>query len=188
MRENKREATEQFLTPENFLELQQLGFKIPIQTKYAWLYDLEDSSKRTLVEFEKPNPKLKSNQEQNLGLCPAISFQELLQILPKQIDITVPEELLSYYMNSDRIYPGVWRHDLEVIFLNTGEIKVGYRWTYYDCSSPLYPFVEITEDTIDDYTDSGIKGYDWIDVVYKLLRVIIINGYYHANISSGNNI
>jgi hypothetical protein len=181
MQENRGKTAEQFLTPEKFLELQQLGFKNPIQTKYSWLYDPQNSSNRTLVDSEKTTPELKLNQK----LCPAISFQELLQLLPKQLDITVPEELFSYYMSSDRIYPGIWRHDLEINFLKTGEIKVGYRWTYYDCSSPLYPFVKITDNVVmDEYFDSGIKGYDWVEAVYELLRIIIIDKYYHADISN----
>lgn len=184
MQENRGKTAEQFLTPEKFLELQTLGFKNPIQTKYSWLYDPQDSSNRTLIDLEKTTPELKRNQE----LCPAISFQELLQLLPKQLDITVPEELFSYYMSSDRIYPGIWRHDLEINFLKTGEIKVGYRWTYYDCSSPLYPFVKITDSVaMDEYFDSGIKSYDWVEAVYELLRIIIIDKYYHADISNRNN-
>jgi hypothetical protein len=184
MQEDKRKATEQFLTPENFLELQRLGFKIPFQTKYVWIYDLQDSSKRSLVEFEKRF----SGLNPHLGSCPAISFQELLQILPKRLDITVPDELLSYYISSDKIYPGIWRHDLEINFLVTGEIKVGYRWTYYSCSSPLYPFVVPNDDeVIDEYSESGIKSHDWLGAVYELLCVILKDGYYHASISDRNS-
>lgn len=106
------------------------------------------------------------------------TFQELLELLPKTIDISVPDksDLRSFYIDSDRIYPGVWRHSLEVDFELTGELKVGYRWSYYDCASPLYPFPEEVPEYGYDYSDGGITSKDWLGAVYQLLVNLVESG------------
>lgn len=186
MQKDKRETGESFLTPEKFSELQSLGFKMPFKSEYAWIYSIHDSSKKTLIELEKTLSDVNPHQ----GSCPALSFQDLIRLLPKSIDVKVPDELSSYYLDTDKIDPGVWRHDLEIQFLKTKEIRLGYRWSYFDCSSPLYPFVIDDEDSgtvLDEYFDSGVKSYDWVEAVFELLKVLLTNQLYYANISGGNS-
>lgn len=106
------------------------------------------------------------------------TFQELLELLPKKLDISVPDDssLRSFYIESDRITPGVWRHDLEVSFLITGELRIGYRWSYFDCSSPLYPFSEEIPEEGYDYSVGGITSKDWLGAVYQLLVNLLESG------------
>jgi hypothetical protein len=154
-----------FLEVEEVQELNSLGINLG-DSLYKWVWPLGLENQKVLM------PSEMSNKECEL---PTYSFQELLEKLPKYIDIVPPERLRNIYIDSNRIGKdesgnNIFRHFLKFGFNEDNSFWIGYQYYYFDYESPLYPFPNKTGETDSwAWEEGGIGNSDWIKAVYDLL-------------------
>jgi hypothetical protein len=170
-----------FLSYDQMNTLQRLGFNAS-SAKYKWAWPGE-------LRAEPLDGELYLNNEIPPSWCnlesPTFSFQELLRLLPTELDIPVPEYLESAYMCSPvktENGKNYYKHYLNIEFLEgTEEIVIGYREEFFESVSPRYPFPECPENPEDQFmvlTERGgiISGPNWLNAVYDLIIKLLQDG------------
>lgn len=162
-----------------FLEIEEVQELINIGIDIS---DLKDASYKWVWPGESKNLKTLQPIEITTNECeiPTYSFQELLEKLPKYIDVAPPDNLETvFYFKSNRVGEDengnyTYRHYLEFGFNEDNSIWIGYKYRYFDSESLLYPFPEKKDDLeIWAWEQGGICDSDWIKAIYKLLTVLI---------------
>lgn len=174
MQKDKRKDPQLFLRYDQLNTLKRLGFNAS-SAKYKWAWPGE-------LRAEPLDGELYLNNEISPDWCnlesPTFNFQELLELLPKELDIPVPDYLKDAYMCSPVKTEGgkdYYRHYLNIEFLGgTKGIVIGYREEYFESTSPRYPFPECPENPEDQYLvlteNGGIEsGPNWLNAVYDLI-------------------
>lgn len=174
MQKDKREGLQLFLRYDQMNTLKRLGFNTS-SAKYKWAWPGEHRE-------EPDDGEIYMNNEIIPEWCtlssPTFCFQELLKLLPKELDIPVPDYLKDAYMcNPVKTENGkdYYKHYLNIEFLggNRG-IVIGYREEFFESTSPRYPFPDCPEDPEESYLvlteNGGIEsGPDWLNAVYDLI-------------------
>lgn len=164
-----------FLEIDEIQALLDLGVLDLKDASYKWVWPEGKEELKTIYSIE---TTISESQ------LPTYSFQDLLEKLPKYIDIVPPDSLKYIYTESTRTSEDengnyMYRHFLEYGFNEDKSFWIGYKYHYFAYESPIYPFPKERskeEFEIWAWEQGGICNLDWIKAVYDLLIILIKEG------------